>query len=105
MENTYKWVIGQMLSIPKESEFTDIVIIINYSRQATNGINTVEIAGSYNCPMPEDNFTPYNELTYKQVCEWLDLGVDFVEIDKMLDSQIEDIVNPKVLSLPLPWIK
>jgi hypothetical protein len=53
-------------------------------------------------PSPED-FTPYPDLTFDQVCGWLDAGLDVVTIDANLAQQIENLINPPVVSLPLPW--
>jgi hypothetical protein len=37
------------------------------------------------------------------VCGWLEAGLDQVSLDENLDSQIENQINPKIVSLPLPF--
>ena len=55
------------------------------------------------CGTPSStDFTAYPDLTYEQVCGWLDSGLNVVEIDLGL-QQIDNIINPPVIVLPLPW--
>jgi hypothetical protein len=39
------------------------------------------------------------------VCGWLDSTIDTEALDLNLDAQIENQVNPPIVTLPLPWIK
>jgi hypothetical protein len=56
------------------------------------------------CATPsETDFTAYPDLTYEQVCGWLDAGLDVPALDANLDQQIENIINPPLITLPLPW--
>ena len=58
------------------------------------------------CQSPsETDFTAYPDLTYDQICSWLDAGLNVAELDADLDSQIENIINPPIVTLPLPWVK
>jgi hypothetical protein len=34
---------------------------------------------------------------------WLENGLDTETIDLNLDKQIENIINPPIIVLPLPW--
>jgi hypothetical protein len=54
-------------------------------------------------PSAED-FTPYADLTFEQVCGWLEDGLDVEATDASLATQIENLINPPVVSLPLPWL-
>jgi hypothetical protein len=37
------------------------------------------------------------------VCGWLEAGLDQVALNENLDSQIAEQINPKIISLPLPF--
>jgi hypothetical protein len=51
------------------------------------------------------DFTPYADLTQDQVLGWIwTAGVDKVNVELDLASQIELQVNPPVVVLPLPWV-
>ena len=101
---TYNWVINQMDTIPKEGTLLDVVSVIHWSRIATQDEIVVSSYGTMNCTTPsETDFTAYPDLTQAQVEGWLDAGLDVPTIDANLDKQIEDIINPPIIVLPLPW--
>ena len=58
------------------------------------------------CATPSDtDFTAYEDLTYEQVCAWLSSGLNVEAIDSNLEAQIENLKNPPIINLPLPWDK
>ena len=102
----YKWVINQMDCIPEESQLIDVVSIVHWSRLAQQGDIIVSLYGTMNCSLTsETDFTAYTNLTFEQICTWLDRGLNVSELNANLDSQIENIINPSIITLPLPWIK
>ena len=105
---TFNWVISQMDCKPKEDSLTDVVVTVHWRRNATNLIDDKEyysdIYGSYSCGLPSgEDFTPYEDLTFDQVCGWLDAGLPVDEYDLNLTAQIEQQINPPIIVLPLPW--
>ena len=101
---TYNWVINQMDTKPKSDGLLDVVIVIHWSRIATQDEIVVSSYGTMNCTTPsETDFTAYPDLTQAQVECWLDAGLDVPTIDANLDKQIENIINPPLIVLPLPW--
>ena len=63
-----------------------------------------EVYGTLSVPSPDPaDFVPYDQVTYEMVCGWLEAGLDQVSLDENLDSQIAEQINPKVISLPLPF--
>jgi len=106
----YKWQIRILNCVPKNGKMIDIVSVIHWTRLADNFLGAehlqVSIYGTMNCGQPsETDFTAYPDLTYEQICEWLDAGLNVAELDANLDSQIENIINPPIITLPLPWVK
>ena len=98
------WVINQMDTIPKEGTLLDVVSVIHWTRIATQDEIVVSSYGTMNCTTPsETDFTAYPDLTQAQVEGWLDAGLDVPTIDANLDKQIENIINPPIIVLPLPW--
>ena len=109
MTTTYNWAVSQMETKPQEGNLTDVVIKVYWTRQATaiDGNNTyyAQVSDMMECATPsETDFTAYPDLTFEQVCGWLDAGVDVAVRDEYLDSQIDAQVNPAVIVLPNPWI-
>lgn len=108
MATTYKWVINQMNCVPKEGQMTDVVSVVHWTRLAETFLGAeplqVSVYGSMSCSQPSDtDFTAYPELTYEQVCSWLEAGLEVSALDLNLDAQIENQVNPPVITLPLPF--
>jgi hypothetical protein len=107
MANTYTWVIAQLDCYPQQDDHTDVVFVVHWRRQATDGTHTVEIYGSQGVTLdPEAPFTPYEDLTFDQVVGWLEeaFGPALLAAQvAALDKQIEDQINPPVVVLPLPW--
>ena len=98
------WVINQMDTKPTEDGLTDVVVVIHWSRIATQDEIVVSSYGTMNCTTPsETDFTAYPDLTQAQVEGWLENGLDTETIDLNLDKQIENIINPPIIVLPLPW--
>ena len=105
---TYQWVINQMDTKPTEDGLTDVVVTIHWTRTAEQFVGEEAILvssyGTMGCETPSStDFTTYPDLTYEQVCGWLDVGLNVTAIDLGLDQQIENIINPPVIVLPLPW--
>ena len=108
MSTTYNWVINQMDTKPQEDGLMDVVVVVHWTRTAEQYVGgepiNVSSYGTMNCTTPSaTDFTAYPDLTYDQVCGWLDAGLDVPVIDAGLDGQIENIINPPIVVLPLPW--
>lgn len=105
--NNYTWVISLLEAYPEKEDKTDVVFMVHWRRQGTDGTHVVEIFGSQGVTLdPTAPFTPYADLTFEQVCGWLEdaMGAARVaEIDLALDKLIEDTKNPPVVRPPLPW--
>jgi len=105
-----KWIINQMDCVPKDGDLTDFVVNVHWNRTATKIVNEKEyfviINGSqYFLKDEVINFIPYQNLTYEIVCEWLNSSLDVESLDASLDVQIENMINPPIVTLPLPWVK
>lgn len=102
------WTITQLDTKPQEGDLMDVVVVVHWTRNATSQVEDKTyiafISGQFPCTTPsETDFTAYPDLTYDQVCGWLDSGLDVNSIDAYLASQIENQINPPIVVLPLPW--
>ena len=101
-----KWLISQMDTAPSEDGLTDVVKTIHWRYKGKDGEYTAEVYGSMACATPsETDFTAYEDLTYEQVCTWLEAGLNVEAMDLNLATQIENLKNPPIIHLPLPWNK
>jgi hypothetical protein len=105
---TFKWVVSQMDTAPSEDGLTDVVKVVHWRYQAeqVDGDKTynAEVYGAMACATPsETDFTAYEDLTYEQVCTWLEAGLNVEAMDLNLATQIENLKNPPIVNLPLPF--
>lgn len=104
----YTWEIPQMATKPQEGNLQDVVVIVYWVRVATclegGKVYTSSLPGSMPCQTPsETDFTAYPDLTFEQVCGWLEAGIAYNSLDEELALNIEDEINPPTIILPNPW--
>ena len=93
-----------MDTAPSEDGLTDVVKTVHWRYEGKDGEYTAEVYGSMACATPsETDFTAYEDLTYEQVCEWLVAGNNVEAMDLNLATQIENLKNPPIVNLPLPF--
>jgi len=99
-----KWVVVQMDTAPSEDTLKDVVKRVHYRYEGTDEEYFADIYGVLSCETPsETDFTTYEDLTYEQVCEWLVAGNNVEAMDENLATQIENLKNPPIVNLPLPF--
>lgn len=104
-----QWYIQQLDVKPKDGDLTDFVVVCHWVRNAKETINDVEyfasVYGTQSFSAADvTDFIPYDQLTYEEVCGWLDGSIDVAALDANLDQQIENQVNPPIVTPPLPFV-
>ena len=93
-----------MDTAPKENQNLDVVKRVHYRYEGTDEQYFADIYGVLSCETPsETDFTAYEDLTYEQVCTWLEAGLNVEAMDLNLATQIENLKNPPIVNLPLPF--
>ena len=110
---TILWIIERLLVKPIEGSNPDVVITADWRCNGTETIGTGDDAktysgtcyGSASFAPPSGSFTPYEDLTQEQVLNWCYAnGVDQAAIEANVSMQIENQIDPPVVTLPLPWV-
>lgn len=107
MSNTYTWAVNSLNCLPSEDGQTNIVSMVHWAVNGTNGTYTASIYGTQ--PLSYISGTPfisYDELTQDIVIGWTKdaMGVEQVaSIEQNLDNQIANLANPPIVTPPLPW--
>ena len=103
---TILWLIERLLVKPTEGTNTDVVITADWRCNGTDETYSGTCYGSCSFAPPSGSFTPYEDLTQEQVLDWCYAnGVDKTAIEANVTQQIENQINPPVVTLPLPWIE
>lgn len=103
---TYTWSVTAMDCYPNEGGNTDVVFNVHWTC-AGSFVNQFNGSVYSTCavPAPEGSFTPYADLTQDQVLGWIWAnGVDKAATEAAVDKQIQDQINPPVVSPALPWV-
>jgi hypothetical protein len=102
---TILWIIERLLVKPTEGSNPDVVITADWRCNGTQDQYSGTCYGSCSFQPPSGSFTPYDQLTEQQVLNWCyENGVDQASIEANVTQQINDQINPPVVTLPLPWV-
>jgi hypothetical protein len=102
---TIKWIIESLLVRKVEGSLTDVVITADWRCNGTQDQYSGTCYGSTSFQPPSGEFTPYEDLTQEQVLGWCySNGVDQAAIEANVTAQIENQIDPPVVTLPLPWV-
>jgi hypothetical protein len=109
MSATITWQIEYMQCKPTEGSYTDVVITAGWRCNGAETANSVNYAatiyGTASFPAPEGSFTPYADLTQEQVLGWCYAnGVDKDATEVAIQANIDNQINPPVVTPPLPWV-
>ena len=105
MTITNTWAIQQMDCYPEYEGEPDVVFVCHWTLIATDGTYSGSSYGSvgvtYEAGTP---YTAYADLTLDQVLGWVwTNGVDKDATEAAVAAQIENQINPTVVTPPLPW--
>ena len=110
---TILWLIERLLVKPTEGSNIDVVITADWRCNGTETTGSGDTEQTYSgtcygsCSFqpPSGEFTPYPDLTQEQVLNWCYAnGVDQAAIEANVTQQIENQIDPPVVTLPLPWV-
>ena len=111
MSIIYTWNIGTLNCVPKAGNFTDYVCMSHWTLNGDDGAgHTGSVYGtaSFEVDPTKPDYVPYEDLTESEVIAWTQgaLGADTVTAyEENVASQIENQINPPIVTPPLPWVK
>jgi hypothetical protein len=107
MTITNTWNVVQMDAYPEKDGETDVVFTVHWRCDGTDGTYYGGVYGSQGVSIdPEAPFVPYAELTQDQVIGWVQAAMGEEQVAALkanIDGQIENQINPPVVTPPLPW--
>lgn len=107
MTITNTWSVVQMDAYPEYEGKPDVVFTVHWTLDGTDGTYAGSVYGSVGLTLdPEAPYTPYADLTEAQVIGWVQdaLGEgQVIAYEANVAQQIENQINPPVVTPPLPW--
>jgi hypothetical protein len=105
MTTVITWTISQMDCYPQVGSETDVVFTVHWQCTGTDGTYTASVYSTCAIPTPDPaDFVPYDQLTQDMVLGWIwEDGVDKAATEAAVQQQIDNQINPPVVTPPLPW--
>jgi hypothetical protein len=102
---TFTWTVTQLDCYPQAEGQTDVVFTVHWTCSGTDGTYNGSVYSTCNVTYVAGTpYTPYDQLTQDQVLGWIwSSGVDQASAEAAVQSQINNQLNPPVVSPPLPW--
>ena len=102
---TITWTVTAMDCYPQEGGNTDVVFVVHWTCAGVDGTYNGSVYSTCAVPTPEGTFTPYAQLTQSQVLGWVWAnGVDKTATEAAVEQQIQNQINPPVITPQLPWL-
>ena len=104
MTAVIKWVVEQLDVKPQEGDLTDVVIVCHWRCNGEQDGQATSVYGTCSFTQPGDPFVPYQDLTEQLVLDWCwGAGVDKDATEAAVQTQLDNLINPPIVNLPLPW--
>ena len=104
MATTFTWTVTNMDCYPQEDGHSDVVFNVHWTCSGVDGQYNGSVYSTCAVPLSQGTFTPYANLTQNQVLGWIWAnGVDQTATEAAVQTQIDNQINPPVVSPPLPW--
>lgn len=105
----FKFVISALNCAVEKEGLPNVIQTIHWRYQATKVVgDKTYFADTYGAsgveqPNPQ-SFIPYEDVTEAEIVSWLEATLPIDAMKEGLEANIELQINPKEVSLPLPWV-
>ena len=105
MATQINWTISQLDCKPQEDGLTDVVVTAHWQCTGVDGEFSSQVYGTASFTLEQGaGFTPYADLPQDQVLGWCYAnGVDKDATEANVTAQLENQINPPIVTPPLPW--
>ena len=102
---TYTWTVTAMDCYPEVDGEADVVFTVHWNLTGTDEEYSSSVYSTQAVTVDSaEPFTPYAQLTQDQVLNWVwTSGVDKDVTEAAVNQQIQNLINPPVVTPPLPW--
>ena len=106
MSTVITWHISVLNCIPQTAEGADYVVTAHWQCNGVDGDYNGSVYSTCSFPVVQgESFVPYADLTLETVLGWIWAnGVDKAATEAAVEQQIQNQINPPIVSPPLPWV-
>jgi hypothetical protein len=104
MTTTYNWTVTAMDAYPQAQGQADVVFNVHWTCAGVDNDHTASVYSTCQVEFTGGTYTPYDQLTQDQVLGWIwSGGVNKDATQAAVEQQIQNLINPPVVTPPLPW--
>jgi len=105
MSTVINWNVSQLDCLPQSAEGADYVVTAHWQCNGSDGTYSGSVYSTCSFPVVQgESFVPYADLTLDTVLGWIWAnGVDKAATEAAVEQQIQNQINPPIVSPPLPW--
>jgi len=104
MTTVTTWVVTQLNCLPQAEGQTNVVVVAHWSCNGTDGTYNGSVYSTTSFTYTGGSFIPYSELTEQDVLGWIwTNGVDKDATEAAVSQQIQNQIDPPIISPKLPW--
>ena len=105
MSTVINWNVSQLDCLPQSAEGADYVVTAHWQCNGSDGTYSGSVYSTCSFPVVQgESFVPYANLTLDTVLGWIWAnGVDKDATEAAVEQQIQNQINPPIVSPPLPW--
>jgi hypothetical protein len=82
----------------------DVVFNVHWTCAGVQDTYSASVYNTCQVPYAGGGFTPYEDLTQEEVLGWIWAnGVDKTVTEEAVQNMINNLINPPVVTPPLPW--
>jgi hypothetical protein len=102
---TFNWQVTQLDCYPQADGQMDVVFTVHWQLTGTDGTHIGSVYSTCGVTYKADTpYTPYADLTQDIVLGWIwTNGVDKDSTEATVQAQIDNQINPPIVSPQLPW--
>ena len=103
----YEWIINKIDVKPVFEGLENFVYIIYWDYLADNEsgyTSTIKGYTEFSSEVNSDTYVPYESITKNIADYWLNTSTNVNQLQSILNKKIEDLINPPIINLPLPWV-
>lgn len=104
---TPNWTIERLYVKPTDGELQNVVITADWRCNGNQDQYYGTCYGQTSFTAPDSqSFVAFDDLTLEQVLDWVwASGIDKAGVEASVAQQIEQQINPPIVSPPLPWLQ
>ena len=105
MSTVINWNVSQLDCLPQSAEGADYVVTAHWQCNGSDGTYSGSVYSTCSFPVVQgESFVPYADLTLDTVLGWIWAnGVDKDATEAAVEQQIQNQINPPIVTPPLPW--